>query len=127
MDKKKEMLDYIESYICVKGYSPTIREIGEAVGIHSTSAVSYHLQQLRKSGKISYNPRASRTITVCKEESRNTTKFDCMVARLQEKSGPLYDRAKMAAFLAQVQLSDTRDAMEWLEYLSKPDKDGKSL
>ena len=40
MSKKKEILDYIESYINEKGYSPTIREIGKAVGLQSTSAVS---------------------------------------------------------------------------------------
>lgn len=39
MSKKKDILDYIESYINEKGYSPTIREIAKAVGIHSTSAV----------------------------------------------------------------------------------------
>lgn len=127
MNKKEEMLHCIESYIRMKGYSPTIREIGEAVGIHSTSAVSYHLRQLCKEGKINYSPGASRTITVCKEPGGNITEFDHLVVELREKGGPLYDRAKMAAFLAQVQLSDTRDAMEWLEFLSKPAKGEKSL
>ena len=54
MSKKKEILDYIESYINEKGYSPTIREIGKAVGLQSTSAVSFHLVKLRKEGKIDY-------------------------------------------------------------------------
>ena len=51
MSKKKEILEYIKSYINEKGYSPTIREIGKAVGLQSTSAVSFHLVKLRKEGK----------------------------------------------------------------------------
>lgn len=127
MNKKKEIFDCIESYIREKGYSPTVREIGKAVGLHSTSAVSYHLQRLCKDGQINYTPGVSRSITICKEFNSNTTKFDHLVAHLQEKGGPLDDRTKMAAFLARVQLSDTRDPMEWLECLSKPAKEGERL
>lgn len=125
MSKKKEILDYIESYINEKGYSPTIREIGDAVGLQSTSAVSFHLVKLRNEGKINYEEGASRTITICAGTKGNTTKFDLLVSQLQAKDGPLHSRLKMAAFLAQVQLSDTRDAMGWLEYLAKPAEKGE--
>lgn len=50
--------------------------------------------------------------------------FGPPVTQLQAKDGPLHSRLKMAAFLAQVQLSDTRDAMGWLEYLAKPAEKG---
>ena len=125
MSKKKEILDYIESYINEKGYSPPIREIGDAVGLQSTSAVSFHLVKLRNEGKINYAEGASRTITICAGTKGNTTKFDLLVSQLQAKDGPLHSRLKMAAFLAQVQLSDTRDAMGWLEYLAKPAEKGE--
>lgn len=125
MSKKKDILDYIESYINEKEYSPTIREIAKAVGIHSTSAVSFHLQQLRKEGKIDYKEGVPRTITICSVSKGSTTKFDRLVTQLQAKDGPLHSRLKMATFLAQVQLSDTRDAMGWLEYLAKPAEKGE--
>lgn len=124
MSKKKEILDYIKSYINEKGYSPTIREIGKAVGLQSTSAVSFHLVKLRKEGKIDYEEGAPRTITICSGDKDRTTKFDRLVTQLQAKDGPLHSRLKMAAFLTQVQLSDTRDAMGWLEYLAKPAEKG---
>ena len=124
MSKKKEIFEYIESFINEKGYSPTIREIGKAVGLQSTSAVSFHLVKLRNEGKIDYEEGAPRTITICSGNKGRTTKFDRLVTQLQAKDGPLHSRLKMAAFLAQVQLSDTRDAMGWLEYLAKPAEKG---
>lgn len=125
MSKKKEIFEYIESFINEKGYSPTIREIGKAVGLQSTSAVSFHLVKLRNEGKIDYEEGAPRTITICSGNKGRTTKFDRLVTQLQAKDGPLHSRLKMAAFLAQVQLSDTRDAMGWLEYLAKPAEKGE--
>ena len=124
MSKKKEIFEYIESFINEKGYSPTIREIGKAVGLQSTSAVSFHLVKLRNEGKIDYEEGAPRTITICSGDKGRTTKFDRLVTQFQAKDGPLHSRLKMAAFLAQVQLSDTRDAMGWLEYLAKPAEKG---
>lgn len=88
MSKKKEILDYIKSYINEKGYSPTIREIGKAVGLQSTSAVSFHLVKLRKEGKIDYEEGFPRTITICSGDKDRTTKFDRLVTQLQAKDGP---------------------------------------
>lgn len=87
MSKKKEILDYIKSYINEKGYSPTIREIGKAVGLQSTSAVSFHLVKLRKEGKIDYEEGVPRTITICLGDKGRTTKFDRLVTQLR-RPGP---------------------------------------
>ena len=45
-DKQREIFDYIRSYIDEKGVSPSVREIGQAVGLRSTSTVQYHLTAL---------------------------------------------------------------------------------
>jgi len=45
--KPQQVLDFISQYIQEHGYSPSIREIGAAVGLKSTASVSYHLQLLK--------------------------------------------------------------------------------
>ena len=40
--KQEEILNYIDKTIKSNGYSPTVREICEAVGLKSTSTVQYH-------------------------------------------------------------------------------------
>ena len=42
-NKAQLILDYVNQFIQENGYSPSIREIGVAVGLRSTASVSYHL------------------------------------------------------------------------------------
>jgi repressor LexA len=41
---------FVNEFVQEYGYSPSVREIGEAVGLHSTASVSYHLQALQAKG-----------------------------------------------------------------------------
>jgi repressor LexA len=50
---QSKILEAIVSYRREKGYNPTMREVGEAVGLSSTSSVSYQLSQLRELGFLS--------------------------------------------------------------------------
>ena len=50
--RQREVLDYISDYICDRGYPPTIREIGDELGIKSTNGVSEHLETLWKKGYL---------------------------------------------------------------------------
>ena len=50
--KRKEMLQAIEDCIKEHQYPPTIREIGDMIGLKSTSSVHYHLQKLIDEGRI---------------------------------------------------------------------------
>jgi len=45
-NKQGEILDFIQKKINNEGYSPSIREIGEAVNLKSTSSVQHHLNNL---------------------------------------------------------------------------------
>ena len=47
-----EVLRYIHEQVSRKGYPPTVREIGEAVQLSSTSTVHGHLARLEKKGFI---------------------------------------------------------------------------
>lgn len=59
-ERQRRILDFIESFIRENGYPPTIREIGEAVNIGSTSVVNYNLNKLVKAGFIERSPDVSR-------------------------------------------------------------------
>lgn len=52
MRKIDEAYKFIKDYITEKDYPPTIREIGEAIDIKSTSTISYYLRKLEESNKI---------------------------------------------------------------------------
>ena len=58
--RQKAMLEFIRQFIEEHDYPPTIREIGAAVGISSTSVVNYNLDQLEQKGYIIRNREVSR-------------------------------------------------------------------
>ena len=51
-DKAQRNIEFVDSFIRENGYSPSVREIGEAVGLRSTASVSYHLQALQEKGLL---------------------------------------------------------------------------
>jgi repressor LexA len=65
--KREKILRFIRAYVQAHGYPPSIIEIGEAVGISSTSHVSYYLRQLQAMGKIEVAPRRARAIRITGE------------------------------------------------------------
>lgn len=64
MTRRQSILDYIVAYSFEHGYSPTVREIGQAVGLASSSSVWGELRALADDGRITYEPRKARTIRV---------------------------------------------------------------
>lgn len=57
-----EVLQYIHEKVLEKGYPPTVREIGKAVNLASTSTVHGHLERLEKNGFIQRDPTKPRAI-----------------------------------------------------------------
>lgn len=51
-NKAQMIVDYVNQFVQENGYSPSVREIGEAVGLRSTASVSYHLQALQEKGLL---------------------------------------------------------------------------
>ena len=51
-NKAELIVEYVNQFIQENGYSPTVREIGAAVGLRSTASVSYHLQALQEKGLL---------------------------------------------------------------------------
>ena len=51
-NKAEMIMDYVNQFIQENGYSPSVREIGAAVGLRSTASVSYHIQALQDRGLL---------------------------------------------------------------------------
>ncbi|HYM51508.1 MAG TPA: transcriptional repressor LexA [Candidatus Limnocylindrales bacterium] len=62
--RQREILEYLRFRQKVRSYPPTVREIGEAVGLSSSSTVQNHLNTLERKGYIRRDPTKSRTIEV---------------------------------------------------------------
>jgi repressor LexA len=60
--RQKEIFDFIGKYAAKTGYPPTVREIGKAVGLHSSSTVHAHLANLEKIGLLRRDPSKPRAI-----------------------------------------------------------------
>ncbi|MHB1125492.1 MAG: transcriptional repressor LexA [Bacillota bacterium] len=67
-DRQRAILDYIKKEIRHHGYPPSVREIGDAVGLSSSSTVHGHLEQLEKKGFIRRDPTKPRAIEVLGEQ-----------------------------------------------------------
>lgn len=61
-ERQSKILDFLRDFTLENGYPPTIREIGEAVGITSTSVVNYNLDALQQAGLIYRDRNAIRGI-----------------------------------------------------------------
>lgn len=60
--RQKDVLDFIKHSVRTRGYPPSVREIGKAVGLSSTSTVHGHLAKLEEKGYIRRDATKPRTI-----------------------------------------------------------------
>lgn len=70
--RQQAILQYIKEQVIDKGYPPSVREIGEAVGLASSSTVHGHLSRLEKKGYIRRDPTKPRAIEVLDLEDEST-------------------------------------------------------
>jgi repressor LexA len=61
-ERQRAILDYLREFVDEQGYPPTVREIGEAVGLRSPSTVHAHLAQLERAGLLRRDPTKPRAI-----------------------------------------------------------------
>jgi repressor LexA len=67
-ERQTKILDYIRYVTKVRNYPPSVREIGEAVGLSSSSTVHNHLNQLERRGLIKRDPSKSRTVQLVADQ-----------------------------------------------------------
>jgi repressor LexA len=70
--RQKEIFEFIRRYADKTGYPPTVREIGKAVGLHSSSTVHAHLANLEKIGLLRRDPAKPRAIELLFDRAKKT-------------------------------------------------------
>ncbi len=72
--RQREIFDFIGRYLKQHGYPPTVREIGKAVGLHSSSTVHAHLSKLESLGVLRRDPTKPRAMEVLVERAKRAVK-----------------------------------------------------
>ncbi|MGZ5325368.1 MAG: transcriptional repressor LexA [Solirubrobacterales bacterium] len=72
--RQKQIFDFISHYLSKHGYPPTVREIGKAVGLHSSSTVHAHLAKLETLGVLRRDPTKPRAIEVLVERAKRAVR-----------------------------------------------------
>jgi len=72
--RQREIFDFISRYLSQHGYPPTVREIGKAVGLHSSSTVHAHLSKLEGLGVLKRDPTKPRAIEVMVEKAKRAVR-----------------------------------------------------
>jgi repressor LexA len=70
--RQQEIFDFVRKYVSEHGYPPTVRDIGKAIGLASSSTVHAHLANLEKLGLLRRDPTKPRAIEVLKDKARQT-------------------------------------------------------
>src|ERR671912_482660 len=101
--RQREVLEIIEKHMRDRGYPPSVREIGEAVGLTSPSTVHAHLNALQRRGYLRRDPTKPRAIEV-----RWDPTSDAVIDRRPVRHVPLVgDVAAGTDVLAQENIEET--------------------
>lgn len=87
-DRQRRILQVIQDAVVLRGYPPSIREIGDATGLQSTSSVAYQLKELEKKGFLRRDPNKPRAVDL--RHLNETTKT-------KKKSAPAADAPEDAS------------------------------
>jgi repressor LexA len=74
--RRLRIVQFIEESVRRNGYPPSLREIGEAAGLASTSSVSYQLSKLKEQGRLVREPGRPRTTKLRPRRDRVTQRQD---------------------------------------------------
>lgn len=61
---QRKIMDFLRDYVDAKGYPPSVREIGDALEMRSTSSVTYQLNRLHLKGYIRRDPNVRRGVVI---------------------------------------------------------------
>jgi repressor LexA len=91
-DRQRQTLTYIAETVAERGYPPSVREIGEALGLASSSTVHSHIQALQRKGFIRVDPTKPRAIELLYDPDT-----DLPLERAAARSVPLLGRIAAGA------------------------------
>lgn len=82
---QRRILEVVAAHVTEHGYPPSVRELGAAVGLTSSSSVAYQLQQLEQGGYLRRDPNKPRALTVLTAEGVGAE--DDVLAALRSRGG----------------------------------------
>jgi len=83
-ERHHKIMEFLEKFQEENGYSPSIREIGESIGVNSTSLVDYYLRQLVALGYIERDDHISRSIRIMRPLGTLSEKAAGIVRKVKE-------------------------------------------
>ena len=89
-ERQRTILDMIRNSVTTRGYPPSIREIGDAVGLTSTSSVAHQLRTLERKGYLRRDPNRPRAVDVRGSEDNVTPIVTTDVAGSDSLPEPTY-------------------------------------
>ena len=91
--RQQEIFDFIKRYSARYGYPPTVRDIGKAVGLASSSTVHAHLANLEKVGMLRRDPSKPRAIELLdKATATATSAVDAVTSAVMPTGIPVLGR-----------------------------------
>jgi repressor LexA len=72
--RQQEIVDFIKKYSAKYGYPPTVRDIGKAIGLTSSSTVHAHLANLEKVGQLRRDPSKPRAIELLVDKAKRAAR-----------------------------------------------------
>lgn len=115
-ERQNRILSFLKTFTLDNGYPPTIREIGKAVGITSTSVVNYNLDALQRAGMIYRDRTVSRGIRLTEDQREAFAPADLI--RI-----PLLGRIAAGEPLRVFTEADPEDTLELTRDLVPADRD----
>src|SRR5436305_7805722 len=113
--RQQEIWDFLVEYVDRHGYPPTVREIGDAVGLASPSTVHAHLANLERAGLLKRDPTKPRALELSGRGPREAPKRDeprrglPLVGEIAA-GGPLLAEDNVEEYLAVPELIERRGA-----------------
>lgn len=108
-ERQKKVLNFIKEFLREKGYPPSVREIGKAVGLKSSSTVHGYLARLEDEGFIKRDPTKPRAIDLLEEKPWDKTVSVPLVGRVTAGIPILAEENIQDVFAFPQSLVGTRD------------------
>ena len=115
-ERHKRILAFLKEYQDREGYPPTIREIGEATGISSTSVVNYYLDQLERMGRIERQRKIIRGVKLNENLETSTSIPESIKLEISRKAFISYAREDLSYAQQIYSLLKDNNISPWLDY-----------
>ncbi|MCQ9342464.1 transcriptional repressor LexA [Corynebacterium kozikiae] len=89
-DRQRRILQVISDAVVLRGYPPSIREIGDATGLQSTSSVAYQLRELERKGYLRRDANKPRAVDVRTLPDQKATKPGPKTRNKEQPSAPAF-------------------------------------